>query len=167
MRPQRSSITEFPGRSSDHGINSAQADQSGFSLRLNAFGSDMFAWHGRCPAEAIGAISRSLAGGYTGDQGRPRSQQSLCLQSGHRTSIVAQSGRISLVLHTGRKALDKLAGTTQSKQGSRPRQTFRRYRTVGQLLKVIRRLPSRPRLHGAQQSGFDNPCMTTGENRLK
>ena len=64
MRPQRSSITEFPRRSSDHGINSAQADQSDFSLRLNAFGSDVFAWHGRCPAEAIGAISRSVARGY-------------------------------------------------------------------------------------------------------
>jgi hypothetical protein len=34
-------------------------------------------------------------------EGRPRSQQSLCLQSGRGTSIVAQPRRISLVLHTG------------------------------------------------------------------
>src|SRR5882724_8846414 len=64
MRPRRWSVTELPRRSSDHGINSAQAVQSVFSLRLNAFGSDVFAWHGRCPAEAIGAISRSVARGY-------------------------------------------------------------------------------------------------------
>src|ERR1700694_4949645 len=107
MRPQRWSIAEFIGRSRDHGINPAQATQGAW-LRLVALGFDVFAWHGRCPAEAvaIGALSRPLAGGYAGDLGRPRSQQRLCLQSGRGASIVAQPRRISVVLHTGREALD-------------------------------------------------------------
>src|SRR5882757_6741023 len=61
----------------------------------------------------MGAISRSLARGYARDQGRPRSKQSLCLQSGSGTRIVAQPRRISLVLHIGREALDKLARATR------------------------------------------------------
>jgi hypothetical protein len=92
---------------------------------------------GSAETPAIGAISRSLAGGDARDQGRPHSEQGLCLQSGSGTSIVAQPRRISLVLHAGREALDTLARTTRGAQGSRPRQAFRRYRPVGQLLELI------------------------------
>ena len=98
--------------SSDNEIGSAKVTQIIFSSRLNALGADeLLVWHSRGSVEtvAIGAISWSLAGGYTRDQGRPHSAQSLCLQSGIGTPIVTKPRRISLVLHTGREALDKLA----------------------------------------------------------
>jgi hypothetical protein len=48
------------------------------------------------PMLAIGAISRSLAGGYARGSGTSSSKQSRCLQSGRGTRIVEQSRRISL-----------------------------------------------------------------------
>ena len=95
--------------------------------------------HGRCSSDAvaIGAISRSLARGYARDQGRPHSKQSLCLQSGRGTRIVAQPRRISLVLHIGREALDKLARTTRGAHRSRPGPALPRYRTAGRILRLI------------------------------
>jgi hypothetical protein len=129
-------------RSSDHGIISAQATQSGLSLQLSALESDVFAWHGRCSSDAvaIGAISRSLARGYARDQRRPRSKQSLGLQSGRGTGIFAHPRRISLVLHIGREALDKLARTTRDAHRSRSGQAVRRYRTAVRILKPNRAL---------------------------
>ena len=149
MRPQRSSITEFPRPNFQEGAAIMESTRhkptrAGFRCGLTLLG--LTCLLGTAEALAIGAISRSLARGYARDQRRPLSKQRLCLQSGSGTSILAQPRRISLVLHTGREALDKLARTTRGAQGSRPQQAFRRYRTGGQLLKVIRRLLSRARL---------------------
>ena len=126
-------------RSSDHGINSAQATPSSLSLQPSALGSDVFAWHGRrsSDAVAIGAISRSLAGSYARYQGPPRCKQSLCLQSGRGPRIVAQPRRISLVLHIGRESLDKLARTTRGAHRSRPGQALPRYRTAERILRLV------------------------------
>jgi len=105
-------------------------------LQPSALGYDVFAWHGRrsSDAVAIGAISRSLAGSYARYQGPPHSKQSLCLQSGRGTRIVAQPRRISLVLHIGREALDKLARTTRGAHRSRPGWALPRYRTAERIL---------------------------------
>ena len=96
--------------------------------------------HGRCPSDAvaIGAISRSLAGGYARDQGHPHSEQGRCLQSGCGTRIVARPRRISPVLHIGREALDKLARTTRGAHRSRPGQALPGYRTAGRILMLVR-----------------------------
>jgi len=127
-------------RSSDHGINSAQATPNGQSLQPGAVGSDVLAWHGRCSSGvAIGAISRPLAGGYARGQGLPHSKQDRCLQSGRRTRIVEQPRRISPVLHIGREALDKLARTTRGAHGSRPGQAVPGYRIAGRILRLVPR----------------------------
>ena len=91
------------------------------------------------PMFAIGAISRSLAGGYARGQGLPHAEQSRCLQSGRGTRIVEQPRRISPVLHIGREALDKLARTTRGAHRSRPRQAVPGYRTAGRILRIAKR----------------------------
>jgi hypothetical protein len=124
----------------------------------------VFAQHGRCSSDAvaIGAISRSLAGGYARDQGRPHSKQSLCLQSGSGTRIVAQPRRISLVLHIGREALDKLARATRGAHRSRPGQTFPRHRTAERILRRIRRLLCRVRFAPARHGDSKQPVGRIG-----
>ena len=66
------------------------------------------------------------------------------------TRIVAQPRRISLVLHSGREALDKLARTPRGAHRSRPRQALPRYRNAGRILRLIRRSLSRTRFAPAQ-----------------
>ena len=91
------------------------------------------------PSVAIGAISRSLAGGHARGQGLPHSEQDLCLQSGRGTRIVDQPRRISPVLHIGREALDKLARTTRGAHRSRSRQAVPGYRIAGRILGLVPR----------------------------